>query len=108
MASSPTQFENVTAVCRANVYFDGGVVSHTVLLPDGTKKTLGLIRTGQYTFNTDSPERMDITAGTCRVKLRGASDWTTYDEGTFFLVPGGSSFDIAVDEGIAQYVCSFG
>ena len=37
------QFSNVTALAKANVYFDGKVVSHTILLPDGTKKTLGLI-----------------------------------------------------------------
>jgi len=26
---SPAQFENVTAVCKANVYFGGKVVSHS-------------------------------------------------------------------------------
>ena len=31
--SSPQQFDQVSVVCKANVYFDGKVVSHTVLLP---------------------------------------------------------------------------
>src|SRR5690606_10217852 len=100
--------DNVTAVCKANVYFDGGVVSHSIVFPDGMKKTLGLIRPGSYNFNTDAPEIMAITAGACRVKLQGESAWKTYGEGTAFSVPGKSSFDIVVDSGIAQYICSFG
>ncbi|HYF49103.1 MAG TPA: pyrimidine/purine nucleoside phosphorylase, partial [Planctomycetota bacterium] len=38
--SSPTQFDNVSVVCKANVYFEGRVVSHSVLFKDGSKKTL--------------------------------------------------------------------
>src|SRR5690242_15923378 len=37
------QFDQVTVVCKANVYFDGKVISHTVLFADGSRKTLGLI-----------------------------------------------------------------
>jgi uncharacterized protein YaiE (UPF0345 family) len=46
MSSLPTQFAAVTVVTKANVYFDGNVVSHTVLFADASKKTLGLIRPG--------------------------------------------------------------
>lgn len=105
--SLPTQFENVTAVCKANVYFDGKVVSHTIVLATGERKTLGLIYAGAYNFGTGAPERMEVTAGVCRVKLAGEADWTTYEAGTFFDVPGNSSFDIAVDEGIMEYICSY-
>ena len=35
---SPAEFSNVTAVAKANVYFDGKVVSHTILFADGSKK----------------------------------------------------------------------
>jgi uncharacterized protein YaiE (UPF0345 family) len=38
-----TQFDNVTVLKKGNVYFDGKCVSHTVLLADGSKKTLGVI-----------------------------------------------------------------
>ena len=41
MSSIPTQFANVTAVTKANIYFDGKVVSHTVLMPDGAKRPSG-------------------------------------------------------------------
>ena len=75
---------------------------------EGDKVTLGLIFPGSYNFGTAAPERMDITDGSCRVKLPGADDWITCRAGESFNVPGDSSFDIAVDEGIAQYVCSYG
>jgi uncharacterized protein YaiE (UPF0345 family) len=101
------KFENVTAVAKANVYFDGKVVSHTVLFPDGSKKTLGLIYAGEFHFGTDAAERMDITAGSCRVRLDGTSEWRDYGAGTSFHVAAKSGFDIAVSAGIAEYVCSF-
>ena len=105
---SECQFDNVSVVCKANIYFDGKVVSHSIVFTDGTKKTLGLIYPGGYTFNTGAPEIMAIVAGSCRAKLAGESDWKTYAAGTEFKVPGDSSFEIAVDEGITEYVCSFG
>jgi uncharacterized protein YaiE (UPF0345 family) len=101
------KFENVTALAKANVYFDGRVVSHTVLLADGSKKTLGIIYPGEYHFGTDAAERMDIVAGRCRVRLDGTSEWREYAEGSFFRVPAKSGFDIAVTSDIAEYVCSF-
>ena len=105
---SQTEFKNVTVVAKANLYFEGRVVSHSVLFADGSKKTLGLIYPGEYYFGTGAPERMDIIAGACRVKLKGSSDWQEYGAGTGFDVPGDSGFDIAVASGIAEYVCSFG
>ena len=105
--STPEKFDHVSVVCKANVYFDGKVVSHTVLTADGAKKTLGLIYPGSYNFNTGAPEIMAIVAGTCRVKLIGEKDWKSYQAGTEFNVPGRSAFDISVESGICEYVCSF-
>lgn len=105
--SSP-EFPNVTVVAKANVYFDGKVVSHTLRFADGTKKTIGLIYPGEYHFGTDAPERMDIVAGSCNVTLDGANEARDYGAGTSFDVPGKSGFTIRVAGGIAEYVCSFG
>jgi uncharacterized protein YaiE (UPF0345 family) len=105
--SAPSQFTNVTVVTKANVYFDGGVVSHTVLFADGSKKTLGLIRAGNYHFGTAAPERMEIVAGQCSVTLDGQTAVQTYAAGTYFDVPGKSGFTIVVESGICEYVCSF-
>src|SRR5688572_25909195 len=103
----PETIENVTVPLKANVYFEGKVVSHTLLLAGGQKKTVGLIYPGQFTFNTDAAERMDIVAGRCGVRLKGQSDWKTYQAGDFFEVPAHSAFDITVDTGLTEYLCSF-
>ena len=106
-AKMPERFDDVSVICKANVYFEGKVISHTVLFKDAKKKTVGLIFPGSFKFNTDAPERMEITAGACRVKQAGENQWKSYPAGTFFMVPGKSFFEIAVDEGIAEYICSF-
>lgn len=103
----PTEFVGVTATAKANSYFDGGVISHNLTFPDGSKKTLGLIFPGTYRFDTDAPERMEITAGTCRVKLDGSDGWADYNEGDTFEIPGKSGFEIDVLQGETQYICSF-
>jgi purine/pyrimidine-nucleoside phosphorylase len=103
----PERFENVTAVAKANVYFDGKVVSHSILFPDGSKKTLGLIYPGAFHFGTDAAERMEIVAGSCVVKIDGSSASKTYGAGQSFDVPAKSGFDIQVENGICEYVCSF-
>ena len=105
--SNPSEFKNVTALVKANVYFDGKVVSHTILSPDGSKRTLGLIYPGTFRFDTGAPERMEITSGSCRARLPGDSAWKAFAAGTSFNAPGKSAFDIAVDAGICEYVCSF-
>ena len=107
MANVPTEFNGVTAVAKANVYFDGKVVSHTILFPDGSKKTLGLIYPGKFHFGTDKAEIMEIVDGSCSVKLDGQSAVSSYSGGQQFDVPAKSGFDIEVGSGICQYICSF-
>jgi purine/pyrimidine-nucleoside phosphorylase len=107
MSSLPAQFSGVTVVTKANVYFDGKVVSHSVLFADGSKKTLGLIYPGSYHFGTGAPERMEITAGSCAVVLDGQTTRATYGAGQAFDVPGNSGFTIEVGSGICEYICSF-
>jgi uncharacterized protein YaiE (UPF0345 family) len=107
MPTIPSEFRGVTAVTKANVYFDGKVVSHSVLFPDGSKKTLGLIYPGKYHFGTDKAERMEIVAGQCSVKLDGGGAVSSYSASQVFEVPAKSGFDIEVKSGICEYICSF-
>jgi len=107
MSNIPQQFTNVTVITKANVYFDGKVVSHTVQFADDSKKTIGLIYPGAFHFGTKASERMEIVAGNCRVKLDGQSQWKDYAAGQLFEVPANSGFDIEVKTGICEYVCSF-
>ena len=103
-----SQFDNVSVVSKANVYFDGKCVSHSITLADGTKKSVGVILPATLTFNTRAPEIMETVAGSCRVKLAGESEWKTYGAGQSFSVPGNSSFDIEVAGEPYHYVCHFG
>lgn len=101
------RFDAVSVIKQANVYFDGQCVSHTVLFADSTRKSLGVIFPSSLSFSTGAPERMEILAGRCRVRLAGSSDWLEYGAGQAFDVPGDSSFDIQTLERI-DYVCHFG
>jgi purine/pyrimidine-nucleoside phosphorylase len=107
MSTVPSLFAGVTVHTKANVYFDGNVVSYTVLLPDKSKKTIGLVRPGSYHFKTGVAERMEIVAGQCTVTLDGAKAAQNYGAGTYFDVPANSGFTIAVSAGFCEYICSF-
>ena len=100
------QFDNVSVIKKSNVFFDGKCVSHTVMLADGTKKSVGVILPSSLVFNTGVPEIMEITAGTCRARIKGEVDWTTYAAGQSFNVPGNSSFEIEATDAV-DYVCHF-
>jgi uncharacterized protein YaiE (UPF0345 family) len=102
-----TQLENVTVLAQSNVYFDGKCVSHTVLLADGTKKSVGVILPSTLTFGTAAPERMEVVGGSCRVQMAGSDTWEAYAAGSSFDVPGDSSFDIEVTEQF-DYICHYG
>lgn len=101
------EFSAVTASAKANIYFDGKVVSHTLVTTEGEKKTLGLIYPGEYHFGTELAEEMVVVAGSCTVKLDGTEETQSYTEGDTFSIPANSGFDITVSEGICEYVCSF-
>jgi purine/pyrimidine-nucleoside phosphorylase len=107
MSNPVHEFHGVTAIAKANIYFDGGVVSHSLLFPDGTKKTIGLIYPGKYYFATNQGERMEIIAGQCSVKAKGSPSPAIYGAGQTFEVSANSGFDIEVASGICEYVCSF-
>jgi uncharacterized protein YaiE (UPF0345 family) len=98
---------NASISTRANVYFDGKCVSHSIELADGTKKSVGVVLPSTLTFNTGAPEVMDLVDGQCRVKLAGSDAWSSYGGGQSFNVPGNSSFEIEVTQTL-HYICHFG
>ena len=102
------RIDSVSVSKKANVFFDGKCVSHSVFFPDGSRKTVGVIMPGaKLTFNVGTPELMEITAGECQVKIAGEPAFKVYTVGTSFKVAANSSFEIhAKDE--VNYVCSFG
>ena len=101
------RFENASVEAKANIYFDGKVVSHTVLTSEGDRKTLGLIYPGNYHFGTEAPELMEIISGNCTVVIDGTEASLSIAAGSSFEVAGNSGFTITVDDGICEYICSF-
>ena len=98
-------FENVSVVREANVYFDGQVTNRSVILQDGSRKTLGIMLPGEYEFNTGDKELIEILSGKLRVLLPG-NDWVNVNGGESFEVPANSTFLLKIME-ITDYVCSF-
>ena len=100
------QFNNVSIEKKANVYFNGNVTSRTVLFPDGTRKTLGIMMPGEYEFGTDSAELMEMLGGNMDVLLPNESEWKSYAEGDSFHVPAKSSFKLKVNT-VVDFCCSY-
>lgn len=101
------QFDHVSVITTANIYFEGKCVSHTVLFENGARKTVGVIFPSTLTFTTKEPETMEIQAGSCKVKLADSTESRTYRAGERFSVPANSSFEIETLE-MLDYVCHFG
>lgn len=104
---SSSHLDGVRIATRANVYFDGKCVSHSVELPDGSKKSVGVILPSKLTFSTGAPELMELVDGACRVRLAGQAGWVEHLGGGSFEVPANSSFDIEVTRTL-HYICHFG
>lgn len=100
------QFQDVSIVKKANVYFDGKVTSRTVLFADGTKKTLGVMLPGEYEFGTAMAEVMEILAGELEVMFAGHTTWNSYKGGDSFRVDADSRFKLKVKT-VADYCCSY-
>ncbi|MPN29949.1 Pyrimidine/purine nucleoside phosphorylase [bioreactor metagenome] len=100
------RFENVTAMKKANIYFEGKVTSRTLFLKDGSRKTLGIILPGQYEFGTGDKENMEVLAGVIKVLLPDSNTWVSYEAGKSFDVPANSTFQISVDQ-VSDYCCSY-
>jgi uncharacterized protein YaiE (UPF0345 family) len=102
---SPWKNSRMTVV-KGQHYFEGKVTSRTVLFPDGSRKTLGIMLPGEYEFSTASQELMEILAGDLEVFLPGADRWEAVKEGGSFEVPAQSKFSLKVRK-ITDYCCSY-
>ncbi len=101
-----SEFNNVTIIKKANIYFDGNVSSRTVNFADGSSKTLGFMLPGEYTFNTADKELMEIIDGDLQVLLPENSEWQTIIGGESFYVLANSQFTVKV-QSPTDYCCSF-
>ena len=101
-----SEFKNVTIIREANVYFDGRCVSRNVMFPDGTRKTLGFLQNGDYTFSTGAAETMEILSGELTVELPGTEAPAHIKGQGVFVVPAKSSFTMHVTSPV-DYCCSY-
>ena len=104
--SDDERFEGATVTKAANVYYDGRVTSRELHTADGERVTLGIILPGEYTFETDEHEDVELLAGTASVELPDGSG-IEVGAGESFSVPADTEFVIST-EGVVDYVCRYG
>jgi len=76
------------------------------MLPDGSRKTLGIMLPGEYEFNAKDKEIMEIMSGELEVLLPDGDGWRQLTGGESFEVPADSIFQLKVKT-ITDYCCSF-
>jgi purine/pyrimidine-nucleoside phosphorylase len=101
-----SEFNNVTVVKKANVYFGGNVSSRTIKFADGAMKTLGFMLPGEYAFNTAEKEIMEILDGDLEVLLPNSDQWQAIKGGESFDVPANTKFTVKINTP-TDYCCSF-
>ncbi|HUH74559.1 MAG TPA: pyrimidine/purine nucleoside phosphorylase [Chitinophagales bacterium] len=88
-----------------NEYFDGKVKSLAFNSASGAT-TVGVMKAGEYTFNTGKKELITIVSGSLTVKISGMEEWELFEPGESFEVEANSSFDLIVFIDTA-YLCQF-
>jgi hypothetical protein len=101
-----SEFNNVTIVKKANIYFGGQVISHSVIFADGSKKTLGVMQAGEYEFSTGAAEVMEILSGGVEWQMKGEEKWQKVVGGESFSVAADSTFLMKVAV-VTDYCCSY-
>ena len=100
------KYKNINVDKIANVYFEGNVISRNIFLKDGSRKTLGVMLPGNYEFNTEERELMEIMSGKLNLKLQNDEEWKLIKNGMDFNIPKNSTFKLEVLE-LVNYTCSY-
>jgi len=100
------KFENVAVKVNANIYENGLCQSRSIVLPDGTEKTLGVYLPGDFTFTSHGAEKVLITKGLVEVFFPGDNDWRKIRTGQYYDVPAHCTFKVRCSE-ISEYICDF-
>ena len=106
LGKNMSEFNNISVIKKANVYFGGNVSSRTLRFEDGSLKTLGFMLPGEYTFNTADKELMEILDGELEVLLPGSDIWQSIKGGEAFDVPANAKFTVKI-KSPTDYCCSF-
>jgi uncharacterized protein YaiE (UPF0345 family) len=101
-----SEFNNVTVIREANIYFDGKVTSRKLVFSDGSTKTLGIMVPGKYEFSTADRELREVLSGDLDVLISEDEGWKTVTGGEQFEVPADSEFSLNVKT-LTDYCCSY-
>ena len=99
------EFNNVSIAKAANILFEGNITSRTIVFEDNSRKTLGIMLSGEYELNTVHKEVIDIQRGVLEVMLP-AQDWVKYEGPASFEIQANSKFKLRVHS-LVDYCCSF-
>jgi len=90
---------------RANVYYGGDVTSRSLEKPGGESVTLGVMRPGEYTFETDEREVIEVLEGELTARFGNEESHCT--AGEEFVVPPSTEFQVDVVS-LVDYCCTYG
>jgi uncharacterized protein YaiE (UPF0345 family) len=97
-------FENATVTGQANVYYDGNVTSRTLVDESDTKRTLGIMHPGEYEFETEDEEYIELYRG--QLEITVGDETTNYEAGDSFSIPADTTFVASVKE-LVDYCCTY-
>ena len=101
------KIDGVSVTTKASVYFDGKCISHGISMPDGTRKSVGVVLPSTLTFGTGAPEVMECVGGSCEYRLARTDTWVRSSAGEKFNIGANTQFDIRVTEPY-HYICHYG
>jgi len=87
-----------------NEYLEGKVKSLGFEL-EGTRYTAGVLRPGEYSFDTEEEEHITVTVGEFEICPPGAN-WKTVKIGDTIVIAANSAFDLKVKKP-ASYICMY-
>lgn len=90
---------------NVNEYFDGNVKSLNIQGFSG-KETVGVMKPGEYTFNTELKEVMTVISGAMTIQFENSPEWELFEKHQTFEVPANSSFKLKIYAD-AAYLCQF-
>jgi hypothetical protein len=88
-----------------NEYFEGKVKSLVVNSAEG-KKTIGVMQSGEYEFDTATKEIMTVVSGVISVYLPEYEEWEDFGPGSSFDVLEKSKLKVKVAAD-AAYLCEY-
>jgi len=98
------ELKNVTVHTRANIRFDGKVIAHTCVHPNGDMSFLGVVMPGTYHGLLLYDESFEVTDGTVELTLDGSMHSTTYTTGDKVFIKGNQGFTVTVTDLPCQFL----